>query len=231
MCGGVKRVYSALIVKFSLLPDHQLPRERLAAVGVESLSVQELLALQLRSGVAGGSAVDLAESVLAEFGDLERIAGASADELMRVAGIGEAKAAAVVAAFELGRRARCQDVEAVYVRRASDAAEIVAPQIAHLRRERVVVLVCDRNGTLLHTARLSEGTASRALIDVREVLNTVLRHDGAAFALAHNHPSGDPSPSDADIEVTEVVARGAKTVGLRFLGHVIVAGAEWKQVG
>lgn len=200
------------------------------AEGREALSDAELLALQLRSGTRGSSANDLATNLLAEFGGLRRLSAASVEELARVPGVGPAKAAGIVAAFELGRRLPLDDDRVVTLARASEVAERAQRSLAGLRRERALVLVCDRRGRLVRDVRLSEGTASRALIDVREVLNAVLRHDGAAFALAHNHPSGDAQPSDADVRVTEAVATAAKTVGVRFLGHVVVTDDAWTEV-
>ena len=215
---------------FSTLPPRARPRERLLADGREALSDTELLALQLRSGLNGTSASDLAAILLAEFGGLRRLGEATVDELARVPGVGAAKAAGIVAAFELGRRLPFDDESAVTLARASDVAELAQRSLAGLRRERALVLVCDRRSRLLREVRLSEGTASRAPIDVREVLNAVLRHDGVAFALAHNHPSGDPQPSEADTRITQDVAAAAKTVGLRFLGHVVVTRDAWADV-
>ncbi|MEM9518962.1 MAG: DNA repair protein RadC [Actinomycetota bacterium] len=213
------------------LPEPARPRERLAASGCRSLSDMELLALQLRSGTAGSSANDLATDLLAEFGSVQRLATATVEELTRVPGVGTAKASSIVAAFEIGRRAQVPAEQRPNLARASDVAELAAAILADSSRERVIIFICDRAGTLLHKHELSAGSDRRSVIEVREVLNAVLRHDGAAFALAHNHPSGDPSPSDADVRATEATADGAKTVGLRFLGHVIVAGREaWSAV-
>jgi DNA repair protein RadC len=92
------------------------------------------------------------------------------------------------------------------------------------------VFVCDRRARLLHEVELSHGSSDRALVEVREVLNAVLRHDGVAFAVAHNHPSGDPQASQADVDVTEAIGTAARTVGLRFLGHVVVADSKWAEV-
>ena len=214
------------------LPTRARPRERLAADGCRSLSDTELLALQLRSGTAGLSANDLAAEVLAEFGNLHRLGAATVEEVARVPGVGAAKASSIVAAFEIGRRVRHADQEPQQLTRASDVARVAATAFAGIRRERVIVFICDRRGSLLQQHELSMGSDRRSLIEVREVLNAVLRYDGASFALAHNHPSGDPTPSDADVRATEAVACGAKAVGLRFLGHVIVGGVDdvWAEV-
>lgn len=118
----------------------------------------------------------------------------------------------------------------VVLSRASDVAARAQALLSGLRRERVIVFVCDRRNRLCHEVQLSEGTSSRALIDVREVLNAVLRRDGISFALAHNHPSGDTQPSEADAAITCAVATAAKTVGLRFLGHLVIAGDRWAEI-
>lgn len=214
----------------STLPARSRPRERLLAEGREALSDAELLALQLRSGTGGASANDLAANLLAEFGGLRRLSSATVDELARVPGIGTAKAAGIVAAFELARRLPLDAELPIALARASDVAGLAQRSLAGLRRDRALVFVCDRHSRLLREVRLSEGTANRALVDVREVLNAVLRHDGAAFALAYNHPSGDLQPSEADMRTTHDVAAAAKTVGLRFLGHAVVADDAWAEV-
>jgi len=215
---------------FSTLPPSTLPRERLVSEGREALSDVELLALQLRSGTRGTSANDLAAGLLAEFGDLRRLSSALPEELARLPGIGIAKAASIVASFELGRRLAHDKSERPLLARASDVAVLAQTSLAGLRRERVIVFVCDRRSRLVSEVRLTEGSANRSLLDVREVMNAVLRHDGESFALAHNHPSRDVQPSQNDVEATQSVAYAAKTIGLRFLGHVIVTDDEWSTV-
>lgn len=199
-------------------------------MGREALSDVELLALQLRSGTGGASANDLAADLIAEFGSLRRLGSASADELARIPGIGPAKAATIMAGFELSRRLPRDAADNAVLARASDVAALARQSLDGLRRERAIAFVCDRRCRLVRQVQLSDGTASRSLIQVREVLNAVLRHDGSVFALAHNHPSGDPQPSQADIDITMAVATASKTVDLRFLGHVIVAGEAWSEV-
>jgi len=215
---------------FSTLPSSALPRERLLAEGREALSDIELLALQLRSGTKGNSANDLAADLLAEFGDIRRLSSARPEELARLPGIGVAKAASIVASFELGRRLAHEASERPVLARASDVAARAQTALSALRRERVIVFVCDRRARLISEVQLTEGSANRSLLDVREVMNAVLRHDGESFALAHNHPSGNVQPSQSDVEVTQSVACAAKTVGLRFLGHVVIVEDEWSLV-
>ena len=130
----------------------------------------------------------------------------------------------------MGVRAAHPAGECVVLQSAEDVAGEARRELGGLRRERVVVFVCDAANRLRRTVVVGDGSIDRSLAPVREILNAVLRHDGRAFALAHNHPSGDPEPSDADRKATADVAAGAKAAGLRFLGHVVVAGEDWRAV-
>lgn len=211
------------------VPVHDRPRERLLARGRAALSEQELLAILLRSGTRGMSATDLGASLLAEYGGLQGLASTQPEELAARAGVGLAKAASLVAAFELGRRAGSGD-RPVVLRSADDVARVAMRELDGHRRERVLVLVCDAANRLRQTVVVSEGSIDRSLVPVREILNAVLRHDGRGFALAHNHPSGNAEPSGADASVTRELRDAARMVGLRFLGHVVLAGPSWAEV-
>lgn len=209
------------------LPPQERPRERLLQHGPEALSEPELLAILLRNGRKGESALDLATSLLGEYGALSALAGARPEELATRSGVGVAKAAALVAAFQLGRRLGIGiDNTPLVLRSPNDVVEVARRELDGLRRERVLVLVCDAANRLRRTVIVSEGSIDRSLLPVREILNAVLRHDGRAFAIAHNHPSGNPEPSDADRRATAEVRDAARVVGLRFLGHVVVAGSR-----
>lgn len=219
-----------MTVLIGAMPPHERPRERLLASGAEALTERELLALVLRNGTHGVSALDLASGLLAEYGSLALLANALPEELAARKGVGPAKAAALVAAFQLSRRVENHDDELVVLRSGADVARVARGALAGLRRERVLVLICDGANRLRRTVVVSEGSIDRSLVPVREILNAVLRHDGRAFALAHNHPSGEQEPSDADRHATEDVATGARTAGLRFLGHVVIAGEQWRAI-
>lgn len=213
----------------SALPVQDRPRERLLALGAGALSDQELLAILLRSGTRGTGATELAASLLSTHGGVHGLASARSEELAAATGVGLAKAAALVAAFELGRRAAHPE-EKVVIQSADDVVRVARRHLDGQRRERVVVLVCDSSNRLRHTVAVSEGSIDRSAVPVREILNAVLRHDGRAFALAHNHPSGNPEPSSADKQATTVVQDAAGVVGLRFLGHVVVTADGWAAV-
>jgi DNA repair protein RadC len=211
------------------LPAHDRPRERLVRRGPEALSERELLALVLRQGHRGESALDLAGSLLCEYGSVSALAGARPEELAQRSGIGVAKAASLVAAFRLGRLVS-DPAGAVALRNAADIASNVNSELAGLRRERVLVLICDGANRIRRTVALTEGSIDHSLFPVRDILNSVLRHDGRAFAVAHNHPSGDPTPSESDRRATTELSAAARIVGLRFLDHVIVAGNDWQSI-
>jgi DNA repair protein RadC len=218
-----------MAIPISALPAHDRPRERLLALGAGALSDQELLAILLRSGTRGVGATELAAGLLSERGGVHGLASVKPEELAVTTGIGLAKAASLVAAFELGRRAAHPD-EQVHIRSAEDVVRVVRRQLDGQRRERVVVLVCDASNRLRHTVVVSEGSIDRSLVPVREILNAVLRHDGRAFAVAHNHPSGTCEPSAADERATEEVRKAARVVGLRFLCHVVTAADGWLSI-
>lgn len=214
----------------SEVPAHDRPRERLLRLGADVLAERELLAVVLRDGTVGAGALDLADRLLAEHGSIGALARLQPEELARCHGIGLAKASALAAAFALGRRSAVSEEPVARLRTAEDVARVAQSQLGGAKRERVLVLVCDGANRLRRTEVVSEGSIDRSLVPVREVLNAVLRHDGRAFALAHNHPSGDPTPSASDHSATLEVAAGAKAAGLRFLGHVVVADEGWNPV-
>jgi DNA repair protein RadC len=215
-------------IPIAAIPPHERPRERLLARGAEVLTERELLALVIGSGIKGVSALELASSLLAEYGGLDSLAEARPEELAARTGIGLAKSAALVAAFELGRRT--DDETPAVLRCAEDVALVAKRELAGLRRERVLVLICDSANRLRRIVVVSDGSIDRSLVPIREVLNAVLRHDGRAFALAHNHPSGDPEPSDADLRATADLRNAADVVDLRFLGHVVVGNGKWEVI-
>lgn len=213
-------------VPIANLPLAQRPRERLLMLGPHALADTELLALLLGQGTRGQSALELAAALLGEYGGLAGLAAARPEELARRAGIGPAKAATVIAAFHLGTRSRT--TEAVpQLGAPADIARVALPLFAGARVERLLVLVCDAQNRLRHRAFVAEGAIDHVAVPVREILNTVLRHDGRAVAIAHNHPSGDPTPSPDDRRASTLLHHATHTVGLRFLDHVVIAGETW----
>jgi DNA repair protein RadC len=201
---------------------------RLASLGVESLSDQELVALVLRSDAFGSTALGRAHALLDDFGSLKALSVVRSEELDGRFGLGPVPAAALVAAFQLSRRTASGMPERL--RCADDVAAAARPLLDGARQERLVVLVCDAGNRLRRTIKVAEGAVDRSPVPVREILNAVLRHDGRAFALAHNHPSGVAQPSDSDRSATYAIKAAATVVGLRFLGHVVVTDDGWQAV-
>jgi DNA repair protein RadC len=212
------------------LPMVERPRERLSLLGPIALADRELLAMVLGTGGSPGiGAHDLAERLLARFGSVGALARAHPADLATVPGVGWAKSSAIAAAFELARRAG-RPAEAVTIRSTLDVVTVVSPMLRGRSRERLVLVVCDQAHRVLACDVLSEGAADRSLVPVREAVVAVLRRDGKAFALAHNHPGGDPLPSPADVAATAQIEAAAGVVGLRFLDHVIVTDTGWRRV-
>jgi DNA repair protein RadC len=205
------------------------PRERLLRLGPGALSDAELVAVVAGIEARGRDDVAVGHDLILECGGLRGLAAAFPEELTRLPGIGLAGAARLLAAFELAARAIDAPTNRV-VDSAASIAELVAPLLARERREKVVVLVADAANRVLRVAPVASGGLDSSPLPVREMLQAVLRYDGRAFALAHNHPSGDPTPSVQDREATETVGRAADAVGLRFLDHVVVAGSSWRAV-
>lgn len=205
------------------------PWERLLRLGPCALSDAELVALVAGIESQGRDDVALGHELILDCGGLRGLAAAFPEELTRSPGISQAGASRLLAAFELAARATDVPTDRV-VDSAAAIAELVAPLLARERREKVVVLVVDAANRVLRVVPVATGGLDSSPLPIREVLHAVLRYDGRAFALAHNHPSGDPSPSVQDREVTAAVGRAADAVGLRFLGHVVVAGNSWRAV-
>ncbi len=207
-------------------PDDQRPRERLLEQGAAALSDAELLAIFLRVGVKGMSAVDLARTLLGQFGhSLARLAAATPQELTRVNGIGPAKAAQLVATLELARRGLREEMR---TRPALGAPAAVRDwlrlRLAPLHHEVFLALWLDAQNRLIADDELFRGTLTQTSVYPREVVKQALARNAAAVILAHNHPSGMAEPSAADELLTRSLKEALGLVDVRLLDHFIVAG-------
>nr|WP_274607050.1 DNA repair protein RadC [Agrococcus sp. KRD186] len=213
------------------MPEHQRPRERMLTRGCGALTDAELVALLIGSGRQGLGALDLAVALLADNGGLAGLRTADIVSLARFPGIGIAKAARLVAALAIASRIEETLDARPILSSSADIARLAAPRFSGARRERVLLIVCGAGNRVLAVVPVAEGAQHAAVFPVREALAEVLRRDGSAFALAHNHPGGDPTPSEADRHTTEGLRRAAAAVGLRMLDHVVIAGSEWRSAG
>lgn len=205
-------------------PERERPRERLAAVGPEHLKESELLAILLRTGTKGVPVTALAERLLRSFeNSLGRVAGASLQELRRVPGVGPDKAAAVKAAFELARRLTRESVgDDPLLDTPARVADFLREEMRALEVETFHVLLVNTRRRLVSAERLSQGTLDTLLVHPREVFRRAVSAGAAAIILAHNHPSGDPSPSEGDIRVTRDLIRAGQLLKIEVLDHVIL---------
>ena len=191
--------------------------------GPEALSASELLAIVLRTGAGGQSALGLAESLLAGFGGLRPLAAATVAELSETHGMGAAKAAQLQASMELGRRLMASaSEERPRIRSPRDVYTLLSPTLRDERREHFVVLLLDtRNGVMRHKT-VSVGDLSSSIVHPREVFTEAIRHGAASLIVAHNHPSGDPVPSPEDAAVTRRLAEAGELLGIELLDHIVL---------
>lgn len=211
-------------------PADERPREKLLDAGAEQLTDAELLALIIRTGEAKGrnSAVDLARALLVRFGSFRRLAAAGISELCQQPGIGPAKAAEIKALFEIARRfadRRLQPGEAY--RSSRDAFQHFHERLCAYRKEVFLALLLDNKNRLLKEVRISEGSLTASIVHPREVFAPALRESAAAILFIHNHPSGDPTPSREDIEMTERLRKVGELMGVRVLDHIIIGNGEY----
>jgi DNA repair protein RadC len=204
-------------------PASERPRERLYWNGTAALADAELLAIQLGTGVRGKSAVEVAREILATYGSLAEVAGREAGELAVLPGVGPARAARLAAAFELSRRLRSRTPATRTV--LSSPAEVYgafAPLMEDLKHEVFRVALLDAQNGLLRDRIVSEGTLSSSLVHPREVFKPAILESAASVILLHNHPSGDPTPSREDVQLTRQLAECARLLDLRLHDHVII---------
>lgn len=204
-------------------PEDERPRERLLKHGTSVMSDAQLIAIMLRTGGSGKSAIDLAMELLGKFGSLRKMEQATIGELCGVKGIGKAKAAQFKAALELGKRllGERRSDGAVF----SNAESVHAyfhPRLQNLEKEVFYCAMLDVKNRLIEHHKISEGTLTASLVHPREAFREAIRLLAASVIFVHNHPSGDPTPSREDIALTERLASVGDTVGIKVLDHLII---------
>ncbi|GAB6063881.1 RadC family protein [Deferrisoma palaeochoriense] len=210
-------------------PEEDRPREKLLARGADALTDPELLAILLRTGTGGASALDLARAVWAAFGgSWDGLAQAAGAEIARHPGVGPAKAAAVMAALEIGRRMGSRRLAAREPFRASrQVFEHFSGRLREVKKERFYCLLLDARNRLLREERVSEGTLTQSLVHPREAFRAAVREAASAVIFAHNHPSGDPTPSADDRDLTRRLWEAGRLLGIRVLDHVVLGDGRY----
>ena len=205
------------------LAEHDRPRERLLKVGERAVSTAELLAIILRSGVPGENVLRLAERLLNTFKDLSGLARASITELTAVKGVGPAKAVEIKAALELGRRLTAtQPQERPKVSSPGDAANLLMSEMMFLEQEHLRVILLDTRNTVLATPTIYVGSLNTSVVRIGELFRAAIKENAAAVIVAHNHPSGDPSPSPEDVHVTRQLVKAGQLLDISVLDHLVI---------
>jgi DNA repair protein RadC len=206
------------------LPQEDRPRERLKEVGVDKLSIQELLALIVEKGRKGESVLSVSQHLLARFGNLAKMKEASVEELMEVKGIGFATACKLKAALKLGEKALNKHNKYEYeIRGPKSVFDLLKNELGNKKKEHFKILSLNTRKKLISIDEISIGILDSSLAHPREIFKPAIQNSAASIILVHNHPSGDPTPSNDDIKMTERLIKAGKIMGIEIDDHVIIA--------
>src|SRR5512135_3571635 len=204
------------------------PRERLARLGPQSLSTAELLAILLRVGVKGETAVQVGQRLLQTHGGISGIHRATFDELSRQKGVKLAKAAQIKAAIELGRRLVQESPEEhPAVHTPTDAAELVMYEMGALEQEELRVLLLDTRNRVSHIETVYRGSVNSSQVRIAEIFKAAIRRNASNIIVVHNHPSGDPSPSPDDVAITRAILQAGELLDVKLLDHIIIGSGRF----
>ena len=205
------------------LPREERPRERLQKVGVDNLSLAELLALVIERGRRGENVLAIAQNLISHFGNLAKMKEATIEEFQQVNGIGFATACKLKVAFELGEKAQTTTTEhRQKIESAKDIFKLLKNDLGDKKKEHFKVLSLDSRNKLISIDNVSVGTINTNLVHPREVFKTAIQHLAVSIILVHNHPSGDTEPSEADLEITKRLIESGKIMGTDILDHIII---------
>ena len=203
-------------------PEGERPREKLIQFGAERLTDAELLAILLRIGNEGASAIDMGRELIARLGGLQGIDRAHAEDIMQIKGLGLAKTAQLKAAVEIGKRVRRLDVKPVSFDSAGAIARYCYPKFESQRHEQFLVFLLDGQNKLLAERIISEGIPTQSVVYTRKVMEEALRLSASAVVVVHNHPSGEVTPSPEDIKTTQKMKQAAEVLEIILQDHIII---------
>ena len=204
------------------LPNDNLPRERLAKLGASSLSDYELLAIILRTGTKNESVIEMSKKLLAEFKHISNLNNTTISELIEIKGIGSTKAIELLAAIELGRRVNSLNIAKVTIMSSQDIFNYLKYRMQSLTQEQLIAIYLNVKSEIIDTKVLTIGTANQTIIDPKEVMKWALKLSSSHVVIAHNHPSGDPTPSRQDIASTDYLISFAKSLDITIVDHIII---------
>lgn len=210
------------------VPKEDRPRERLLRLGSSHLSNQELLAILLGTGTKKESVMVLGNRILMHFEGLKLLKEATVEELTAIKGIGKAKSVLILAAIELGKRMNEYKPQEQYVIRSpEDGADYVMEEMRSLNQEHFVALFLNTKNQIIHRQTIFIGSLNSSIVHPREVFREAVKRSAASIIVAHNHPSGDPAPSQEDIHVTRRLAESGKMIGIELLDHLIIGNRKF----
>ena len=204
------------------LPAYDRPREKLISRGADALTDSELIAILLRTGIQGANAVEVARQLLEKFGSISGLARCSVQEIAAVKGIGPAKAVQLAAAFGLGVRMARETFTRTPLNEPKMVYELLSPEMRGLTKESLRVLLLDTKFHLLRIEEVSLGSLNESIAHPREIFRPALIYSAYAVILAHNHPSGDPTPSESDRRMTQRLRQAAELLQIKLLDHIII---------
>ncbi|MDD6920686.1 MAG: DNA repair protein RadC [Eubacteriales bacterium] len=211
-------------MKIKELSRNQRPREKMMLYGSEVMSDQELLAIIIKTGIKGKNANELAGIILSHFmNGLNDLSNASVKELLEISGIGEAKACQLVAVCELSRRLAMKSLDnSIKITSSKQIKEIYIPRLRREKKEHFLVLLLDTKGKIISEETVSIGDVSSSIVHPRETFRKAIKMSASAIILIHNHPSGDPTPSQQDIDITKRLIDVGLLIGIQVIDHIIV---------
>lgn len=210
------------------MPAEERPRERLARYGAEVLSNAELLAIIIRSGTRYDSAINIANKLLKNEAGVRYLYELGYDELKNINGIGDAKACQIKAALELGKRLKSyKGNEAVFIKCPADAADLVMEDMRYLKKECMRVIMLNVKNMVISMKDVSIGSINSSIVHPREIFVEAIKSSCASIIICHNHPSGDPTPSQEDINVTKRIFEAGKIVGIDLIDHLVIGDGRY----
>jgi DNA repair protein RadC len=213
------------------IPADDRPRERLQKNGADTLPTQDLLAIILRTGTPRDNVMELATKLLAKYGGLSGLVSADFHELCNEHGLGSAKTAQLKAALELGKRLSMLKIEKRYqIKSADDAARLVRMEMMYLDHEEMHILLLDSKNQVLESIKRYKGTVNSSVLRIAEIMRPAIVRNCPRIIVCHNHPSGDPTPSPEDIDVTEQLVEAGKLLDIELLDHIIIGNPRYNSL-